>query len=73
MAKLADYEAWREENRREGQLQAKREAVLTVLRTRFAPVPEEWERRVETTASLAELDALFVRLLKASRLEEVGE
>jgi hypothetical protein len=67
MAKLADYEAWRTEQ----WLQAKRQDVLTVLRTRFAPVPEEWERRVEAMASLAELDALLVRLLKANHLAEV--
>ena len=67
MAKLVDYETWREEQR----LETKREDVLTVLRTRFGPVPEEWERRVEAMASLPELDALLVRLLKASRLEEV--
>jgi hypothetical protein len=71
MAKLADYEAWRDAQRREGQLQAKREDVLTVLRTRFAPVSAEWERRVAAITTLPELDALFLRLLKAGSLDEV--
>jgi hypothetical protein len=81
MAKLQDYERWREQQRREGReqgleqgrLEAKREAVLTVLRARFAPVPDEWVRRVEAIETLPELDALFLRLLQAHRLDEVGD
>jgi hypothetical protein len=53
------------------QLRGKRDALLTVLRTRFDPVPEDWARRIEAIDTLAVLDALLIRAAKATDLDEV--
>ena len=81
MAKLLDYEAWREANLREGEtrgeargeLRAKRRDIQTVLSTRFGSVPPEWTQQIDAMDSLPDLETLFVRLLTANGLEEVRD
>ena len=75
MAKLIDYETWREQNeargRAEGEMLTKRADVLAVLHARFTPVPDEWVTRVEAMRAMPELDALFHRLLEVESLDQV--
>jgi hypothetical protein len=80
MAKLIDYETWVAQNeargeargRATGHVEAKREDIIAVLETRFAPVPEEWVQRVETMDSLPQLNSLFRQLLAVDSRDEVG-
>jgi hypothetical protein len=52
-------------------LRAKQEDLLTVLRTRFSPVPEELARRIEEIESPTDLDTILARASTATSLEEV--
>lgn len=61
----------REEGRHEGQRVAKRDALLSVLRARFAPVPEELVRRIGAIEALPALDALLVQAATAASLDDV--
>jgi predicted transposase YdaD len=78
MAKRLDYKTWREqlvqegrqEGRQEGAVLAMRAAVLSSLEERFAPVSEEWRRRVETIEAPSALDALLRRVITAADAEE---
>jgi hypothetical protein len=65
----------REQGRQEGQvlglLRAKRDDLLTVLRARFEPVPEELVSRIESIETVARLDSLLVRAVQATTLDDV--
>ena len=61
----------REEGRLLGLVHAKRDDVLTVLRARFVPVPEELARRIEAIDTLETLDSLLLRAAAAPTLDEV--
>jgi nucleotide-binding universal stress UspA family protein len=71
MAKRWDYHAFRDQMREEGLMSAKREDILTVLRARFTPLPDDLTRRIEAIVSPSELDALLVRAATAVSLDEV--
>jgi predicted transposase YdaD len=75
MAKQWDYHAWNEHTRAEamqqGLVRAKREDILTILRARFSPFPDELARQIETISTLSELDALLVRAATANSLDDV--
>lgn len=79
MAKQWDYHAFRDQMREEGLQQglqqglmsAKREDILTVLRARFTPLPDELTQRIEAIVSPSELDALLVRAATAGSLDEM--
>jgi hypothetical protein len=70
----------REEGRREGleeglhrgEVQARQEMLLLLLRHRFARVPKAVERTVRATEDVEELTAWMLRASSVSRLEEVG-
>jgi hypothetical protein len=70
VAKRLDYETWRRQEREEGALLAMRAAVLSALEERFAPVSEEWRRRVEAIEAPSALDTLLRRVITASDAEE---
>ena len=54
-----------------GQIQAKREAVLKLLRFRFDTVPESVSRRISAMRSLSHLDSLFEEALAAQTLDDI--
>ena len=56
---------------RQGEIQAKQEALLKVLQHRFQSVPEAVMTRVRALRSPVELDLLFERGLTAESLEEL--
>ena len=58
--------------RSEGVLQGKRETLVRLLTRKFGPLPPELETRVDTIASVEELDALLDRVLVAGSLDEMG-
>ena len=54
-----------------GEAQAKREAVLKLLRFRFDTVPESVSRRISTMRSLSRLDSLFEDALTVQTLDDI--
>ena len=54
-----------------GQIQAKREAVLKLLRFRFDTVPESVSRRISAMRSLSSLDSLFEEALTVQTLDDI--
>ncbi len=70
---MAEYLMEQGEKRGEkrGQTQAKREAVLKLLRLRFDPVPEPIVSRITAMRSLSRLDALFEKAVAAQTLDDI--
>ena len=60
-----------EEGERRGETQAKREAVLKLLRLRFDTVPESVTSRITSIRSLSRLDSLFEKAVTAQRLDDI--
>jgi hypothetical protein len=61
----------RREGRREGEAQARQQALLDILEVRFGPVPEPVANRIQQVQDLTVLQELTRRAAGASRLEEV--
>ena len=55
----------------QGETNAKREAVLKLLRHRFDPVPESLANKITSMRSLSRLDALFEKALAAQTLDDI--
>jgi hypothetical protein len=55
----------------EGQTDAKREAVLKLMRFRFQRIPDSVTEAVASTRSLSRLDALFEKVMAAESLDEI--
>ena len=55
----------------QGETQAKREAVLKLLRLRFDSVPESVAHRITTMRSLSRLDSLFEKVVTAQTLDDI--
>jgi flagellar biosynthesis/type III secretory pathway protein FliH len=62
----------REEGREEGELLARRENLLRLLRRRFHKVPAKVEAMVNKTDDVGQLNAWFDRAATADTLAEVG-
>ena len=60
-----------EQGEKRGQTQAKREAVLKLLRLRFDPVPESINRKVTSIQNLSRLDSLFEKVVTAQTLDNI--
>ena len=60
-----------EQGEERGQAQAKREAVLKLLRLRFDAVPESVTSRITSMGSLSRLDLLFEEALTAQTLDDI--
>ncbi len=60
-----------EQGEKRGETQAKREAVLKLLRFRFNIVPESVTRKISVMRSLSRLDALFEAALIAQTLDDI--
>ena len=60
-----------EQGERRGETQAKREAVLKLLRIRFDSVPESVTSRITSIRSLSRLDTLFDRVATAKTLDDI--
>ena len=60
-----------EQGEKRGETQAKREAVLKLLRLRFDPVPESVTSRITSIRSLSRLDSLFEKAATAQALDEI--
>ena len=56
----------------QGETQAKRDAVLKLLRLRFDLVPESLINKISTTPSLSQLDTLFERVATAKTLDDIN-
>ena len=56
---------------KQGEIQAKQEALLKLLQHRFQSVPEAVMTRVRALRSPVELDVLFEKSLTAESLEEL--
>jgi predicted transposase YdaD len=65
-------DALRDEGRQEGVVAGKRETLLSHLRQRFKELPQETERRIETTSDVQQLNLWLSRLLTAKTLEELA-
>lgn len=70
---MAEYLMEQGERRgeRRGETNAKREAVLKLLRLRFDAVPESVTSRITSIRSLSRLDALFEKAVTAQTLEDI--
>ena len=55
----------------QGETQAKREAVLKLLRLRFDTVPESVSSRITSIRSLSRLDSLFEKAVTAQTLDDI--
>ena len=55
----------------QGETNAKRDAVLKLLRLRFDPVPESINRKVTSIQSLSRLDSLFEKVVTAQTLDNI--
>ena len=55
----------------QGQAQAKRDAVLKLIRLRFDPVPESVASRITSMRNLTRLDSLFERAVTAQTLDDI--
>jgi hypothetical protein len=64
-------EQLKEEGRQQGKVQARREALLDLLRHKFRKVPARLVERIQTTERLADLKAWFDQALDAKTLEEL--
>jgi hypothetical protein len=62
----------REEGLHRGEVRARQEMLLLLLRHRFARMPKAVERTVRATEDVEELTAWVLRASSADRLEEVG-
>ena len=60
-----------QEGEKRGETQAKREAVLKLIRLRFDIVPETVTRKVASIRSLSRLDALFENAVTAQTLDDI--
>ena len=60
-----------QEGEKRGETQAKREAVLKLIRLRFNIVPETVTRKVASIRSLSRLDALFENAVTAQTLDDI--
>ena len=65
-------EPWTETQQKIGALRKARENVLRVLEIRFGPAPATVTVRMRAMENEAALDALYVRVLTATTLEETG-
>ena len=55
----------------QGETNAKRDAVLKLLRLPFDPVPESINRKVTSIQSLSRLDSLFEKVVTAQTLDNI--
>lgn len=65
-------EKGREEGRRSGLVEGKRDVLLRQLAAKFGPLPTETTTHLRALDSADELDRLLDRLLTASTLEDLG-
>ena len=70
---MAEYLMEQGERRgeRRGETNAKREAVLKLIRLRFDSVPEAVASRIASIRSLSRLDALFENAATAQTLDDI--
>lgn len=61
-----------ERGERRGEIRARRETLLRLLRAKFGSLPRGTAQRVRDFDSVARLDALLKRILTASSIEEMG-
>jgi ElaB/YqjD/DUF883 family membrane-anchored ribosome-binding protein len=62
----------RKEGEKRGEIRARRENLLRLLRNRFGELPAQVERRVNTARDLTQLSDWFDRALAAVTLDDVG-
>ena len=60
-----------EQGERRGETNAKREAVLKLIRLRFDSVPEAIANRIASIRSLSRLDALFENAATAQTIDDI--
>ena len=60
-----------EQGERRGETQAKREAVVKLIRLRFDSAPEAVASRIASIRSLSRLDALFESAATAQTLDDI--
>jgi len=65
-------ELHRAEGRKQGEIRARRECLLRLLRNRFGELPAEVEKRVSTAQGLAQIGEWFDRASNAATLDDVG-
>jgi len=65
-------ELHRAEGRKQGEMRARREYLLRLLRNRFGELPAQVEKRVSTAQDLGQLSEWFDRALNAATLDDVG-
>jgi hypothetical protein len=63
---------WRDQDRQEGRLEARREVLLEQMTQRFGRLPATVRRQVGEISSVQELRKLGRRILRAKSLEEMG-
>jgi hypothetical protein len=63
---------WRDQDRQEGRLEARREVLLEQMTQRFGRLPATVRRQVGEISSVQELRKLGRRVLRAKSLEEMG-
>ena len=56
----------------QGQIRAKREAILTCLQHRFTRIPEPIRNTINATENIAELNTLFEKALAAQTLDDIN-
>ena len=55
----------------QGEIRAKRDAVLKLLQRQFGQIPQPFANRINTIQKLSQLDALFERALSAESFDEM--
>jgi len=62
----------RKEGEKKGELRARRECLLRVLRNRFGELPAQVEKRVSAVRDFAQLGEWLDRASNAATLDDVG-
>ena len=60
-----------EQGLEQGQVRAKREAIITFLQHRFTRIPEPLRNTINATENIAELNTLFESALAAQTLDDI--
>jgi hypothetical protein len=66
------YEFAVEEGRKVGELRAKRETLLLLMRSRFGKVSAKYATRIKAEINIVQLDEWLTRFATAERLEDLG-
>lgn len=65
------YESVIQRGIEQGEIRAKRDAVLKLLRRQLGQIPQPLANRINAIQQLSQLDALFEKALVAKSLEEM--